>query len=58
LEKRVWWDELQRGKELKELEKENTRQKKIVAEQVLDIDFLKEVSRKTSEPTRRRRAVN
>jgi hypothetical protein len=58
LEKRVWWDELQRGKELKELEKENTRLKKIVAEQVLDIDFLKEVSRKTSEPTRRRRAVN
>lgn len=58
MEKRVWWDELQRGKELKELEKENTRLKKIVAEQVLDIDFLKEVSRKTSEPTRRRRAVN
>jgi putative transposase len=46
------------AKRLKELEKENARLKKIVAEQVLDIDFLKEVSRKTSEPTRRRRAVN
>ena len=31
---------------LKELEKENTRLKKLVAEQALDIDILKEVSRK------------
>lgn len=36
---------------LKELEKENARLKKLVAEQALDIDILKEVSRKkTSEP--------
>ncbi len=32
-------------KRLKELEKENARLKKIVAEQVLDISILKEVSR-------------
>ncbi len=38
------------AKRLKELEKENTRLKKLVAEQALDIDLLKEVSRKTSEP--------
>jgi putative transposase len=34
------------AKHLKELEKENARLKKIVAEQALDIDILKEVSRK------------
>ena len=34
------------AKHLKELEKENPRLKKIVAEQALDIDILKEVSRK------------
>ena len=33
-------------KRLKELEKENARLKKIVAEQAVDIDILKEVSRK------------
>jgi putative transposase len=33
------------AKRLKELEKENTRLKKIIAEQALDIDILKEVSR-------------
>jgi putative transposase len=33
-------------KRLKELEKENARLKKIVAEQVMDISILKEVSRK------------
>jgi putative transposase len=33
-------------KRLKELEKENTRLKKIVAEQAVDISILKEVSRK------------
>jgi len=33
-------------KRLKELEAENTRLKKIVAEQAVDIDILKEVSRK------------
>jgi putative transposase len=33
-------------KRLRELEKENARLKKIVAEQVLDISILKEVSRK------------
>lgn len=32
-------------KRLKELEKENARLKKIVAEQAVDIDILKEVSR-------------
>jgi putative transposase len=38
------------ARRLKELEKENARLKKLVAEQALDIDILKEVSRKTSEP--------
>ena len=33
-------------KRLKELETENARLKKIIAEQVVDIDILKEVSRK------------
>jgi hypothetical protein len=37
---------LSETKRLKELEKENTRLKKIVAEQALDIQMLKEVSRK------------
>ncbi len=34
------------AKSLKELEEENARLKKLVAEQALDIDILKEVSRK------------
>ena len=34
------------AKRLKELERENARLKKLVAEQALDIDILKEVSRK------------
>ncbi len=34
------------AKRLKELDKENARLKKLVAEQALDIDILKEVSRK------------
>ena len=33
------------AKRLKELERENTRLKKIVADQALDIDMLKEVNR-------------
>ena len=33
------------AKRLKELEKENTRLKRIVADQALDIDMLKELSR-------------
>ena len=37
-------------KRLKELESENARLKKIVADQAVDISILKEVSRKTSEP--------
>src|SRR5919199_5758725 len=46
------------ARRLKELEKENARLKKLVAEQALDIDILKEVSRKTSEhKARRRKAV-
>ena len=36
----------QEAKRLKELEKENAHLKKLVAEQALDIDILKEVSRK------------
>ena len=36
----------QEAKRLKELEKENARLKKIVAEQAVDISILKEVSRK------------
>ncbi|HSK86463.1 MAG TPA: hypothetical protein VK902_24105, partial [Rubrobacter sp.] len=35
----------QEAKRLKDLEKENARLKKLVAEQALDIDMLKEVSR-------------
>jgi putative transposase len=35
----------QEAKRLKKLEKENARLKKLVAEQALDIDILKEVSR-------------
>ncbi len=37
-------------KRLREAEKENTRPKKIVAEQAVDISILKEVSGETSEP--------
>jgi hypothetical protein len=37
---------LSETKRLKELEKENARLKKIVADQALDIQMLKEVSRK------------
>jgi hypothetical protein len=33
------------AKRLKELERENTRLKKIVADQALDIDMLKELNR-------------
>jgi phosphoserine phosphatase len=33
------------AKRLRELEKENTRLKRIVADQALDIDMLKEVNR-------------
>ncbi|MDQ3499203.1 MAG: IS3 family transposase [Actinomycetota bacterium] len=45
-------------KRLKELEKENARLKKIVAEQAVDLSILKEVSRKKLlSPTRRRAAV-
>ncbi len=36
----------QEAKRLKELEKENARLKKMVAEQALDIDILKEVNRR------------
>ena len=36
----------QEAKRLKELERENARLKKLLAEQALDIDILKEVSRK------------
>jgi putative transposase len=35
----------QEAKRLKELERENARLKKLVAEQALDIDILKEVNR-------------
>ena len=46
------------AKRLKELEKENTRLKKIVADQALDIDMLKELNRgKLLTPDRRRQAV-
>ena len=38
------------AKRLKELEKENVRLKRLVADQALDIDMLKEVNRGTSEP--------
>ena len=38
------------AKELRELRKENGRLKKIVADQALDIDMLKEITRETSDP--------
>jgi len=38
------------AKRLKDLESENARLKKLLAERELDIDILKEVSRETSEP--------
>ena len=38
------------AKRLKELEKENQRLKKIVADQALDIDMLKELAEETSDP--------
>jgi len=37
--------EVDQAKKLKELERENARLKKLVAEQALDIDILKEASR-------------
>jgi putative transposase len=40
----------QEAKRLKELEQENARLKKLLAEKELDIDLLKEVNRETSEP--------
>ena len=45
------------AKRLRELERENGRLKKIVADQALDIDMLKELNRKLLTPERRRRAV-
>ena len=45
------------AKKLKELEHENTRLKKIVADQALDIEMLKELNRENGDPGRRRRAV-
>lgn len=44
-------------KRLKELEKENSRLKKIVADQAPDIDMLKELAEGLLTPQRRRRAV-
>ena len=41
---------VEEAKRLKELEAENARLKKIVANQALDIDMLKELSRGTSDP--------
>ena len=38
------------AKRLKELERQNARLKRIVADQALDIDMLKEVNRETSDP--------
>jgi putative transposase len=47
------------AKRLKELERENARLKKLVADQALDIDMLKELAEgKLLTPERRRRAVN
>ena len=47
LEEPIRWDvKADATKRLKELEKENARLKKIVAEQAVDISILKEVSRK------------
>ena len=42
---RYWGMSSSEAKRLKELEKENARLKKLLAEQALDIDILKEVSR-------------
>ena len=43
--KRYWGMSSSEAKRLKDLEKENARLKKLLAEQALDIDILKEVSR-------------
>ncbi len=40
------------AKELKELQRENQRLKKIVADQALDIEMLKELNRKNGDPER------
>jgi len=45
------------AKRLRELEAENARLKKLVANQALDIDMLRSWPRETSDPERRRRAV-
>ena len=45
------------AKRLKELERENVRLKRIVADQALDIDMLKEIAWKLLTSNRRRRAV-
>jgi hypothetical protein len=45
------------AKRLRELEAENARLKKLVANQALDIDLLKELAGKLLTPERRRRAV-
>ncbi|WP_163791944.1 IS3 family transposase [Mycolicibacterium chitae] len=45
------------AKRLKELEAENARLKKLVANQALDIDMLKEISAETLTPNRKRSAV-
>ena len=44
LEKRIWWYEDQQAKRLNELEKENTRLKRLVADQALDLAILKDVA--------------
>ena len=44
-------------KRLKELEAENARLKRIVADKELEIDALREISRELASPSRRRRAV-
>ena len=50
-------DDGRRCKRLRELERENQRLKRIVADQALDIDMLKDPSRGNLTPERRRRAV-
>jgi len=45
------------ARRLKELERENSRLKRIVADKELEIDALREVSRELVSSSRRRRAV-
>jgi putative transposase len=49
--------EVSEAKRLRALEDENSRLKRLVADQAVQIHILKEVTQKSGEPSARRRAV-